>query len=92
MIALIYSIAALGVLGAGVYGFICAPSAEHRLIGLNVASVGILAVLVALAARTADVDPVTHAMVLTGLVVAASATALALAIVRRLRELEDDEQ
>ena len=91
MIATIYITAALGVLSAGVYGFVCAASLEHRLIALNVASIGILAVLVALAARGAVADPVTHAMVLTGLVVAVSATALALALVRRVGELEDGE-
>jgi len=36
-------------------------------------------------------DPVPHALVLTGIVVAFSATALALALGRRLREVSDDQ-
>jgi multicomponent Na+:H+ antiporter subunit C len=35
-------------------------------------------------------DPVPHALVLTGIVVAFSATALALALGRRLQESEDE--
>jgi len=36
-------------------------------------------------------DPVPHALVLTGIVVAVSATAMALALGRRLEALNDDE-
>ena len=35
-------------------------------------------------------DPVPHALVLTGIVVAVSATAMALALGKRLQELDDE--
>jgi multicomponent Na+:H+ antiporter subunit C len=49
-------------------------------------------VLVALAARSGDrpPDPVLHAMVLTGIVVAVSATGLAVALACGLADDEDD--
>ena len=60
----------------------------RRLLGLNVLGSGVFMMLVALASRTTDIatrpDPVPHAMVLTGIVVAVSATALALALLRRM--------
>ena len=56
--------------------------------------------LIALAKRTAEItpDPVPHAMVITGIVVAVSATALALVMMLKLdaetgrAELPDDQQ
>jgi multicomponent Na+:H+ antiporter subunit C len=48
---------------------------------------GIFLVLVGLAQRQNVPDPVPQAMVLTGIVVAVAATALALALVRKLHSL-----
>jgi multicomponent Na+:H+ antiporter subunit C len=48
---------------------------------------GIFLVLVGLAQRQDHADPVPQAMVLTGIVVAVAATALALALVRKLHAL-----
>ncbi|MCB1742270.1 MAG: NADH-quinone oxidoreductase subunit K [Gammaproteobacteria bacterium] len=81
----------VGLMGAGVYGIVCAADALRRILALNIASVGVLTIFVALAARNPVADPVTHAMVLTGLVVAVSATGLALGIVRRLAQLGESE-
>lgn len=56
----------------------------RKILALNIAGSGVFLVFIALARRGAGaVDPVPHAMVLTGIVVAVSATALALAITRR---------
>lgn len=57
-----------------------------RILALNVCGSAVFLLLVAVAYRDAvgAPDPVPHAMVLTGIVVAVSATALALAIARRL--------
>jgi multicomponent Na+:H+ antiporter subunit C len=59
-----------------------------RVLAINVCGAGVFLVLVALAYRgpTLAPDPVPQALVLTGIVVAVSATALALALGRRLRE------
>ena len=58
-----------------------------KVIAFNVMGSGIFLVLVGLAQRDGVPDPVPQAMVLTGIVVAVAATALALALVRRLVDL-----
>jgi multicomponent Na+:H+ antiporter subunit C len=65
----------------------------QRLIGINVMGGGVFLMLIAVAYRGPGVapDPVPHALVLTGIVVAVSATALALALGRRLSAEQDDE-
>ena len=62
-----------------------------RLLGLNVMGAGVFLMLVAVAYRGPGVppDPVPHALVLTGIVVAVSATALALALGRHLAGSRD---
>lgn len=61
----------------------------RRLIALNVASVGVLMLLIAVATRSGDdPDPIPHALVLTGIVIMVSITGVALALIRRI---EDDE-
>jgi multicomponent Na+:H+ antiporter subunit C len=63
----------------------------HRLIGINVMGAGVFLVLITVAYRGPGIapDPVPHALVLTGIVVAVSATALALALARRLTAEQD---
>jgi multicomponent Na+:H+ antiporter subunit C len=65
----------------------------RRVLALNIAGAGLFMLFIALAyldlQRTPD--PVPHALVLTGIVVAFSATALALALGRRLRDSSDDD-
>lgn len=65
----------------------------RQVLALNVAGAGVFLVLVAIAYRGpgTPADPVPHAMVLTGIVVAVSATALALALWRRLRREDPDD-
>jgi multicomponent Na+:H+ antiporter subunit C len=60
----------------------------RKLIALNVTGAGVFHVLVAVAYRGFDAvpDPVPQALVLTGIVVAVSATALALALGQRLEK------
>ena len=59
---------------------------------VNISGSGIFLVFVAIAYRGGDAtpDPLPHALVLTGIVVAVSATALALALGRRLRTTDDE--
>lgn len=70
----------------GVWSFIMHAPLPRKLIALNVMGAGVFHMLVAVAYRGLDAppDPVPHALVLTGIVVAVSATALALAFGRRL--------
>lgn len=58
----------------------------RRILALNVMGSGVFLVLVAIARRAPGEapDPVPHALVLTGIVVAVSATAFALVLARRI--------
>lgn len=78
--------ASVGVLlfMAGIAGVLLVAAPVRRVLALNVTSSGAFLALVGLAQRGGTIDPVPHAMVLTGIVVAVAATALALALVRRL--------
>lgn len=86
--ALLYGLAGTALVAMGLYAALAARHVLRRLLGLNVLGSGVFMMLVALASRTSEAagrpDPVPHAMVLTGIVVAVSATALALALLRRM--------
>ncbi len=58
----------------------------QRLIAVNIMGAGVFLILITVAYRgpAQTPDPLPHALVLTGIVVAVSATALALALGRRL--------
>lgn len=70
----------LGVVlwSAGLHGLMVAGHVLRRVIAINIMTSGVFLALVALAARSSPPDPVLHALVLTGLVISVSATALAL--------------
>lgn len=53
-----------------------------KVLAINIMSVGVFMVFLALANRNQPADPMVHAMVLTGIVVAVSASAFALALIR----------
>jgi len=82
--------AALGVLlfAMGLLGLVLGRHPVRKILALNVMGTGIFLFLVAAAARDSSggTDPVPHAMVLTGIVVAVSATALALALAGRIQQ------
>lgn len=78
--------AALFALGAG--GVLLLGHLLRRILAFNLMGSGVFLVLVGLAQRDGMTDPVPQAMVLTGIVVAVAATALALALLRRLHALD----
>jgi multicomponent Na+:H+ antiporter subunit C len=90
--ALIYALTGAALFMLGVRATLLHQTLLPRLLALNVSGAGVFLVFVSLAYRgnALPTDPIPHALVLTGLVVAISATALALAINRRLRELEHE--
>jgi multicomponent Na+:H+ antiporter subunit C len=96
---LLYSLTGVGLLVVGLHGLIARPHLLRKLIALNVMGGGAFMLLVAVAYRNAGEAPdaVPHAMVLTGIVVAVSATAFALSLIRRLHAetgrvtLDDDD-
>lgn len=81
----LFALIAAVVFAIGVYGLLSRPQLVRRILALNLMGNGVFLLLVAFARRDPEtIDPVPHAMVLTGIVIAVSATAFALAIVRHL--------
>ena len=75
----------------GIWSFLLHEPLVRKLIALNIMGGGVFHVLIAVAYRGDHLppDPVPHALVLTGIVVAVSATALALTLGRRIEEDDD---
>lgn len=89
---LLYALAGALLFVLGLAGIVLAPHALRRILAFNIMGNGAFLVLVGLAQRAGFADPVPQAMVLTGIVVAVAATALALALARRLADPEDETQ
>ena len=83
---LIYALAGVLLFSMGLSGLFFCAHWLRKILAVNLAGSGVFLILVALARRQDDAppDPVPHALVLTGIVVAVSATAAALALYRRL--------
>lgn len=92
MRAELYLVVAAVLLGLGLYGAVARRHLIRKLIALNIAGTGAFLLLVAVAFRNQETsggvaDPVPHAMVLTGIVVAVSVTALAIGLAMRIRDV-----
>lgn len=85
--ALWHALIGAAVLCLSLYHLLVARDLLRRIIAVNLLGTGLFIVLVALGYRGPDAppDPVPQALVLTGIVVAVSATGLALALARRVR-------
>lgn len=83
---LLYALAGAALFVLGLAGVILLEHVLRRILAFNLMGSGAFLVLVGLAQRDGGVDPVPQAMVLTGIVVAVAATALALALARRLHK------
>jgi multicomponent Na+:H+ antiporter subunit C len=88
---IIYGLTGVGLFAIGLRGAVSHASALARILAINVCGAGVFLVFVSSAYRAPGevADPVPHALVLTGIVVAVSATALALALGRRLKGADD---
>jgi len=81
----IYALCGVLLVGIGLYGVIAHAHLLRKIIALNVMSSGVFMLFIALGSRSPQgTDPVPHAMVITGIVVAVSATAVALALLLRM--------
>ncbi len=85
----LYGITGVALFSMGVFGVVTADRLIQKVLALNVAGSGVFLLMVATARRVAMPfpDPVPHAMVLTGIVVAVSATALGLVLICRIHDL-----
>ena len=89
---LLYAIGGIGLFIIGLRATLLQPGLLLRILALNVCGAGVFLVFVAIAYRAdSGADPVPHALVLTGIVVAVSAMAMAVALGRRLAEMEHDD-
>ena len=81
-----FALAGIGLFVLGLYALITHAHLLRKILAINIMGSGVFLVLVALAKRGGDAaaDAVPHAMVITGIVVAISATALALILMLKL--------
>ncbi|MCY1440977.1 NADH-ubiquinone/plastoquinone oxidoreductase chain 4L [compost metagenome] len=84
---LLFAIVGVLLFTMGGAGVLLLDHLLRRILAFNLMGSGAFLVLVGLAQRHDVADPVPQAMVLTGIVVAVAATALALALARRLHAL-----
>lgn len=82
-----YSLVGIGLYCLGVHGLIVHGHLLRKILSANIMSSGVFLVFIAMALNNMEQipDPVPHAMVLTGIVVAFSATALGLALAAHLQ-------
>ena len=84
---LIFAATGAALFASGVAGVLLLEHLLRRILAFNLMGSGAFLLLVGLAQRNGVPDPVPQAMVLTGIVVAVAATALALALLRQLQAL-----
>ena len=82
----LYALVGVGLFCIGFFALIVHAHLLRKILAVNVMGSGVFLVLAALAKRTGSAvpDPVPHAMVITGIVVAVSATAFALMLMLRV--------
>ena len=85
-----YGLCSAALVGLGLFGLIVHPEPLRKTLAFNVIGGGVFLLFGVVACRGAGMgfggDPVPHALVITGLVVAFAATALAVALLLRLFE------
>jgi multicomponent Na+:H+ antiporter subunit C len=88
--ATLYGLCAAALVGLGLYGLIVHPHPLRKILAFNVIGSGVFLLFGAVARRGAGAgfgaDPVPQALLITGIVVAFAATALAVAVLLRLHE------
>jgi multicomponent Na+:H+ antiporter subunit C len=85
--ATLFGLCAAALVGLGLYGFMVEPQPLRKVLSFNLLGGGVFLLFGVMAKRGGaafDGDPVPQALVITGLVVAFSATALAVALILRL--------
>lgn len=86
---LLYSFCGILLFGIGLFALIACAHPLRKILSINIMSTGVFLVFIAAAYRadnSAGLDPVPHAMVLTGIVVSVSVTALALILACKIQE------
>ncbi|MGM0766516.1 MAG: NADH-quinone oxidoreductase subunit K [Pseudomonadota bacterium] len=84
---LLYALAGAVLFGVGLFGLLRLSHLLRKLLAFNIMGSGVFLVMVGLPQHQGGPDPVPQALVLTGIVVAIAATALAVVLVRRYYHL-----
>jgi len=86
--ATLYGLVSAALIGLGLYGLISNPQPLRKLLAFNLVGNGVFLLFGVIARRGAAAgfagDPIPQALVITGIVVAFSASALAVALLKRL--------
>lgn len=86
--ATFFALISMGLFLLGLYALISYPQVLRKILALNIMGSGVFLFLVTMAARNPQaLDHVSHAMVLIGIVMTVSLTALALALARRIHRI-----
>lgn len=92
--ATLFGLCSAALVGLGLFGVIVRPEPLRKILAFNLLGSGVFLFFGVVARRGAaaglGADPVPQALVITGIVVSFSATALAVALVLRLRKLTDE--
>jgi multicomponent Na+:H+ antiporter subunit C len=87
--ATLFGVAAAALVGVGLYGLIVHPEPLRKVLGFNLLGTGVFLLFGVIARRGAvagiGADPIPQALVITGIVVAFAGSALAVALLLRLR-------
>ena len=85
MTGAVYVLVAAAIFGLGVHGLLVSAHIMRKLLAVNLMLSALFLLLIVVPARIGDgPDPVPQALVLTGIVIAVSTTAFALALMVRL--------
>jgi multicomponent Na+:H+ antiporter subunit C len=88
--ATLFGLCAAALISVGLYGLLVNPHPLRKILSFNVVGSGVFLLFGAIARRGAGAgfggDPVPQALLITGIVVAFSATALAVALLLRLHD------
>ena len=84
----LFALVGVALFCIGLYALIVYAHLLRKILAINVMGSGVFLVLATLADRTGDTapDPVPHAMVITGIVVAVATTAFALVLMLKVAE------
>jgi multicomponent Na+:H+ antiporter subunit C len=89
-VATLFGLCGAVLVGIGLYGFITNPAPLRKILAFNLLGTGVFLIFGVISRRAAAAglggDPVPQAMVITAIVVAFAATAMAIALVLRLLE------
>jgi multicomponent Na+:H+ antiporter subunit C len=90
-IASVFAVCAAAAVGLGLYGLLVSPQPLRKILAFNLLGSGVFVLFGVVARRGAAAgfasDPIPQALVITGIVVAFSATALAVALLLRLLQV-----